>query len=96
MKTAQIDVLSITKKGSIFTVEYWDESCNNENNVTMQISEDALVNHIVQNELNHETFINYRMQNPECDGMDERYINPFEYLADNTDFVLADYITANS
>lgn len=94
--TAQIDILSVNKKGYVFTVEYWDETCENENNVTMQITADALIDYIIDNQLNREEFINYRMQNLECDGMDERFIDPAEYLVDNTNEVIVDYIKSNS
>jgi len=49
MKTAQIDILNITEKKGVFTVQYWDEAHEGENNVTMQISEEALLNHVETN-----------------------------------------------
>lgn len=94
--SAQIDILTVKQKADIYTVEFWDEACENENFTTMQISEDSLHTFIEENDLNRETFINSRYTNLECDGMDERVINVFDYLENNLQSTIKEYIQFNS
>jgi len=84
MKTAQIDILKVTKKADTYIVDYWDESCENENNVTMQISEDALIE-----------FVDKEGYNQYVDS-DWDIIPPSAYLDENLHEVIKDYITQNS
>jgi len=96
MKTAQIDILSHTVKNGIYTVQYWDEASEGENNVEMQISEDALIDYINANDLNRIEFYDYSQRNLECDGLSERFIDPTDYLTENLTEVLQSYIQENS
>lgn len=75
--TPQIDVISVTENKGTCTVQYWDEAFDGESNVTMQISEEALL-----------TFL------PDANMFSDEHNR--QYLADNRDEVIKDYIIANS
>ncbi len=94
--TAQIDVVNVTPIKDGFLVEYWDEHFYGEHNAKIQISEEALLNFITDNDYNLISYTNYSIMNLECDGLDEKHIDPAEYLAENRDEVIKDYIQANS
>ena len=85
MRTAQIDIRKITpNKDNSFTVEYWDEHFYGEHNAIIQISEEALLDHVIDNSMN--VYID----------SDWDAINPKTYLNENRDEVILDYIQANS
>ena len=80
MKTTlqpQIDVINVTEKDGVFTVSYWDENFDGENNVTMQISQEALL-----------TFL------PDANMFSNEHNR--QYLSDNRDEIIKDYIVYNS
>ena len=96
MKTAQIDVIDVQKTKDGYIVKYWDENFDGENNVEMQISEEALLNFIINQEYNLVEYTNYSISGLECDGLDLKTIDPLEYLTNNRDEIIKDYIQANS
>jgi len=77
MKTAQIDVIDVQKTKDGYIVKYWDENFDGENNVEMQISEEALLESLPDS------------------GMFDLAQNK-QYLIENRDEVIKDYIQANS
>ena len=77
MKTAQIDVIDVQKTKEGYIVKYWDENFDGENNVEMQISEEALLESLPDS------------------GMFDLAQNK-QYLIENRDEVIKDYIQANS
>ena len=91
MKQAQIDLLNVTKSGDVYTAEYWDEASENENNVTMQISEDSLIEHVEKRGWNENEY--YNTNNGDIEVV---ITNPADYLSENLNEVVKDYIQANS
>ena len=88
--TAQIDILKVThKKDGTYIVEYWDEAHDGENNVTMQISEESLLTMIDEEGMN-------KFNMPLFDDYQTESVDPKDYLKENLDEVILDYITANS
>lgn len=83
--TALINIESVTKKGDVFTVEYWDENHEGENNATVQISEKSLLKYIEQEQLN--TFSHWTF---------DYVYSAKTHLEEYQHEVIKDYITANS
>jgi len=63
--------------------------------VKMVIPYESLENYISENQLNLETFTNWRYVSLECDGLDERIIPVDEYLTENLNEVVLAYLQAN-
>lgn len=98
--TASIDIVNVVERGNVynkvFEVFYWDENSIGENDTKIQISEEKLLDFIVEQEYNLVSYTNWSFVNLECDGLDEKYIDPIDYLTENRDEIIKDFIQANS
>jgi hypothetical protein len=87
-----IELHVATKKKNGVEVFYSVTDDKGTADVKMLISEESLMEYIVDNDLNLETFVNYNIRNLECDGLDERYTDPEDYLYENLDKVVKEYL----
>jgi len=94
MKT-EIEIFDVTETRNGVKVDYSLQDDNGTANVNMVISYESIENYIVENQLNLETFTNWKYVSLECDGLDERVIPVDEYLTENLRDVVKDYLTTN-
>jgi len=88
--TIEIHEATLTKH--ICTVFYSLQDEQGIADVNQTISTDKLIEHIEANDLNMVDFINYKLRNAECDGMDCYSIPSDEYLEKNTFDVIKRYL----
>ena|GEM_PF-2980159 len=92
METIEIELYSTEKKRNGVEVFYSVTDNKGTADIKMLISEENMMEYIVDNELNLEEYINYSMYNLECDGLDQRYIPAEDYLYENLDKVVKEYL----
>lgn len=97
-QTKCIEVLAQTynKQTGVYSVSYFDNNIEDSEIQETTISQDSLFEFIEEHDLNLEEFVNSSLINLECDGLDQRYINVFHYLDENTDSVITEYLNTNS
>ncbi len=89
MKT-EIEIFDVNETRNGVKVDYCLYDADGQANVSTTIPSEKLEEYIVDNDLHSYEFINYNMRNLECDGLDQGYRDPSEYLTENlTDVVLA-------
>ena len=94
LNIVELEIISVdydTKTDS-YKIQFFDASYEDSEIQSTDISRDILVDYIIDNELNRYEFINSRYVNLECDGLDEGFHNPYDYLDENKESVITDYL----
>lgn len=91
MKT-QIEIFDTNQTKNGVRVDYCLYDADGQANVTQTIENEKLEEYIIENDLNRYEFLNYGKMGLECDGLDEGYFNPSDYLAENLNNVVLAYL----